>query len=285
MMFSGLWARNYSFQNYNIKNLITISMTLTVSLLFFFQYFIDYSTFTFKDEKFVFFNEPIFYLAIVFNFTSQLMVRIAGKKNEKNLVFMEFANFAFIAFVPIFSYFLVIWFNFEGSINIKYNSISEMFLFSLLMFLFSCLYFVDKIKSNRIKRLDLIILMIINSTIAFVLVTKLMQQYNSEAIYFCTMASNTFIWAFLAYKGKELQHVENKHYFVFFVCGMIYVVYSFLNLIIVKYLPVEHLAIIRTVVSIFCASIFDSIKIKRFTLSFKDIFILSLILLSILIIK
>ena len=57
-------------------------MTITVSTLLFFQYFVDYSTISFISEKFVFFKEPLFYIALLLNFFTQYLYRKVNKLND-----------------------------------------------------------------------------------------------------------------------------------------------------------------------------------------------------------
>ena len=59
MSFSMMFTSNYSNKNFQIRNLLTLSMTASVSLLFIFQYFIDYETKKFLIEKFIFFSNPM----------------------------------------------------------------------------------------------------------------------------------------------------------------------------------------------------------------------------------
>lgn len=113
---------------------------------------------------------------------------------------------------------------------------------------------------------------ILTSVIAFVLLNKLMQTYNTEAVYFSTMFFNSFLWFFFAYKNQEFKKVENRHYKMFFIFALVYILYSYLNIIIVKFLPSEHLSIFRTLAATFSAIIFDSIKINKIKMSKKDFF-------------
>lgn len=279
MMFPMVATKPYHNKNYQIKNLLTLSMTLTVSLLLTFQYFIDYEAVRFISEKFVFFTDPIFYLALFLNFFGQYLGRQVNKDNEKNLIFSQFGQFLLIALVPIFSYFSYMIFNFENTIEIKYNNIYEMFIFSGLLILLCIFYFYEKIYNKTLIRPDRLILFVLTSTFAFVLINKLMQVYNTEAVYFCTMFFNSIIWIAMAHKNEEIKHVENRHYLAFFIYSLIYILYSYINIIIVNYLPAEHIAIFRTLAAVLSTAFFDYLYNKKTNLTIKDFSILILLFL------
>lgn len=88
MAFSMMFTQDYSNKNFQIRNLLTFSMTACVSVLFIFQYFIDYETKRFFMEKFVFLNNPIFYFMLILNFSNHYIMRLFIKSNEKNLVYV-----------------------------------------------------------------------------------------------------------------------------------------------------------------------------------------------------
>ena len=107
-----------------------------------------------------------------------------------------------------------------------------------------------------------------------------MQMYNAEAVYFCTMVFNSILWVSMASKQKELEKVEKRHYPVFVIFGFVYILYSYINIIIVNYLPSEHIAVFRTLAAVISTAFFDYLNAKRFTLSLKDCIILLFIFLT-----
>lgn len=285
MMFSMVATRPYSNKNYQIRNLLTLSMTITVSTLLFFQYFVDYSTISFISEKFVFFKEPLFYIALLLNFFTQYLYRKVNKLNEKNLVFGEFAGFVMIAAVPIVSYLMMTFIHFENTINVKYESIYQMLLVSGVLFFLSFIFFADKIRSKTVVRADILFLFVLTSTINFVLINKLMQMYDTEAVYFCTMVFNSFIWIAMAKKKEEFSRVEKRHYPMFVLFGAVYILYSYINIIIVNYLPPEHISVFRAISAILSTAFFDYLNSKRVTLSLKDGIVLCCIFLTLFIVS
>lgn len=274
MSFSMMFTSNYSNKNFQIRNLLTLSMTASVSLLFIFQYFIDYETKKFLIEKFIFFSNPLFYIMLILNFFNHYIMRLFIKSNEKNLVYVQFSNFIFIAIVPIVSVLSVYLFAFDNAINVEYKSIWELLAFSGILFLLCFGLFYEKIKNKHVNRIDLMIVSVLSSVFAFVLLNKLMQTYNTEAVYFCTMFFNSFLWLFFANKNSEFEKVEQRHIKMFFVFSFVYILYSYLNIIIVNYLPSEHISIFRTLSSTLSAVFFDAINAKKVKLKKKDFFIL-----------
>lgn len=274
MSFSMMFTSNYSNKNFQIRNLLTLSMTASVSVLFIFQYFIDYETKNFLIEKFIFFSNPLFYIMLILNFFNHYIMRLFIKSNEKNLVYVQFSNFIFIAIVPIVSVLSVYFFAFDNAINVEYKSIWELLAFSGILFLLCFGLFYEKIKNKHVNRIDLMLVSILSSVFAFVLLNKLMQTYNTEAVYFCTMFFNSFLWLFFANKNSEFEKVEQRHIKMFLVFSFAYIFYSYLNIIIVNYLPSEHISIFRTLSSTLSAVFFDAINAKKVKLKKKDFFIL-----------
>ena len=280
MAFSMMFTQDYSNKNFQIRNLLTLSMTACVSVLFIFQYFIDYEVKRFIFEKFDFINNSVFYLMLSLNFINHYVMRLFIKSNEKDFVYVQFSNFIFIAIVPIVSVLSIYLFSFNNAINVSYSSIWELLSFSSILLILCFALFIDKIKNKSLQRIDLMIYSLLTSVIAFVLLNKLMQTYNTEAVYFSTMFFNSFLWLFFANKNKEFSKVENRHYKMFFVFAMVYILYSYLNIIIVKFLPSEYLAIFRTLAATFSAVLFDSIKINKIKMIKKDFFVLLLMFLT-----
>lgn len=280
MMFSLVATKPYYNKNYQIRNLLTLSMTITVSILLFFQHFIDYETFSFNSSKFIFFKEPLFYLTLLLNCSSQYFARKTEKYNEKNLVFTQFSNFVLIALVPIVSFFITKIFHFENTIEVQYDGLLDVFLISMVLFSLSVLFFYDKMKNKSIVRIDILITFMCVSTLNFVLINKLMQMYDTEAVYFCSMVFNSFVWIAMAKQKKELSNVEKKHFPFFIVFGLVYILYSYINIIIVNYLPSEYIAIFKTLAAVSSAAFFDFLRSKKATLTKKDMFILFCIFLT-----
>jgi hypothetical protein len=270
-------TKPYFNRNFQIKNLLTLSMTLTVSTLLFFQYFIDYNDFSFLFEKFVFLKDPLLYITLSLNCLSQYLARKTEKYNERNLIFSQFANFVLIALVPVFSYFVIKMFHFENTIEVSYNNIFEMFGISSILFILSFLFFSDKMKSKSIVRVDVLIAFMFVSTLNFVLINKLMQMYNTEAVYFCSMFFNSIVWIAMAGQNKEVSMVEKRHLPMFVLFGFVYIFYSYINIIIVNFLPSEHIAIFKTLSAVLSTAFFDFLRAKKLTLNKKDLFILFLI--------
>lgn len=277
MMFSMVATKPYCNRNFQIRNLLTLSMTLTVSILLFFQYFIDYNDFSFLFEKFIFLKEPLLYITLSLNCLSQYLARKTEKYNENNLIFSQFANFVLIALVPIFSYFIIKIFHFENTIEVSYNNIFEMLGISSILFILSFFFFWDKMKSKSIVRIDILIAFMFISTLNFVLINKLMQMYDTEAVYFCSMLFNSIIWISMARQNKEISMVERRHLPMFVVFGFVYILYSYINIIIVNFLPSEYIAIFKTLSAVLSTAFFDFLRAKKLTLKKKDLFVLFLI--------
>lgn len=280
MAFSGIFVQKYANQNYQIRNILTLSMTLSVAIFFVFQYFINYKTLTFITEKFTFLSDPFLYIALILNFSGQYISRKLVKSNEDNLSYIQFGNFLFIAFVPIVSFLAVEFFDFKNAINVNYDSFFDVLKFSSILIVLSFLLFFDKIKNKSLKRIDLMFYMLICTCFAFVFINKLMQTYNTEAVYFCSILFNAFMWFNMSFKKKEYSYVKKRHYKFFFIFALCYLMYSYFNIIIVEFLPVEHISILRTLAFITMASLFDFMNAKKLNLSLKDFVVLCILFLT-----
>lgn len=284
-MFSMVATKPYYNRNFQIRNLLTLSMTITVSVLLFFQYFVDYESFSFKSDKFIFFKEPLFYIALSLNCGSQYLARKSEKYNEKNLIFTQFASFVLIALVPIVSYLSMKIFHFENTIEIEYDNVLDVIFISVVLFTLSVLFFYDKMKSKSIVRLDVLISFMCVSTLNFVLINKLMQMYDTEAVYFCSMMFNSIIWIAMAKQKNEVSNVEKRHIPFFILFGFVYILYSYINIVIVNYLPSEYIAIFKTLSAVLSTAFFDFIRSRKLTLTIKDIFILFCIFITLFMFK
>jgi hypothetical protein len=269
-------------KNYLIKNIATLSMTVSSILFFIFYYFIDWELLIFKSEKFSFFKDPIFYVALLVNLIVQLTSRSFNKFNEKNIRFIQFSTFLTISIIPIFSFiFSLIFIQYKNNIDVNYSNPFEPFVLSLTLIVLSFLIFKDKYQNRTLKRLDLMFLTTITSSISAVLFVKLMQEYDSIAFYACTMAFNSLFFIILLVKNKEYSKVDTKGLLkVIPVGAILYLSYSYLNIYAVNHLPVEVLSILRTLFGVLLALLFDKYHDKPNIFNTKDLFLLFLIFLS-----
>tara|TARA_B100000700_G_scaffold71271_1_gene79294 strand:- start:63068 stop:63379 length:312 start_codon:yes stop_codon:yes gene_type:complete len=87
-------------------------------------------------------------------------------------------------------------------------------------------------------------------------------------------------WFSMSFKKKEVKNLEKKHYKLLILFPLLYLNYSYLNIIIVKFLPVEYISVLRTLAFIIMESFFDFINAKRFKLSLKDFIVLCMLFLT-----
>lgn len=264
--------------NYHIKNTICFTQNGVVAALLFFLFFIDYSEWNIKTDKFVFFNDPLFYVMLILNFVNQVILRKFTKSNENNMVFVKFSNFVFIALVPIVSYLSVVHLGFGSAINVDYSNLTQVFILSGIIGVLSIFLFYDKIKSKVFKRLDLMTLSILNSSLTVVFFVKLMQEYDTQAVYFCAIFFNTIVWLNMTMRNKEFELIEKSNIKLLIFASIGYIIYSQVNMMVVNILPAEHIAIFRAIAGVVIASTFDYYaNNKKFNLNVKDFVVLGLI--------
>lgn len=265
---------NINNKNFYFRNLHLFLVSLITGLCIFIR------TFDFNFNKFNFFLDPWFILYIIITFLTQQISSKFVKFNEKNLIYIQFSNFIFIGLVPIISFIFIYYFNFKNSINIKYESFLDVLLFSFSLFFTSFIIFIQKIKHNKLLRPDLMIFFILFSSISFVLNTKLMQIYDAETFYLTSMLIFSFNWFLISLKNKEYNIIEKKNYKFIFIAALIYIIYSYINILVVKILPSEYIAIFRSITGVFVFGLFDFYKNKKNTISKID-FIAILIIFTI----
>jgi hypothetical protein len=261
-------------------------MTGSVIVFFFLSYFIDWKGLNFRIELFNFFYDPLFYICLTLNLFTQMAYRVANKNNEENIRFVQFSSFITISLIPIFSLFFgFLFLTHENVLAINYNNSFEPFLFSLALFAFSFFIFRDKYKNKSLKRLDIIILTILLSSISSVIFIKLLQQYNTIAFYSCSMVFNSLFWVAFIFKNKEYQYVNKSNIMVLPICGILYLIYSYLNIYIINNLPVEFIAIIRTLTGVLIAFAFDKYNGTKNIFKVKDFILLTLMFSTLFIFK
>jgi hypothetical protein len=283
MMFVGVLSSKYINKFYEVKNSITFFKTLSVFFVLLFVYFFDYSTFTINTDKFDFMNDYLIYVLVILNFSNQVIWRKFTKHNEKNLIFTQYANFLFVATVPIVSFIFIKYLNFDESINLEYKNIgSALFLSGLIVFL-SFFIFIDKIKNKNIERMDVMIGAVLSSSITAVLTIKMMQKYDVAAVYIFTIIINVILYAIFSIRNKEYNKYQNKKNIksITLTLVILYVLYSQLNIYVVSILPAEYISIIRVVSAMFISAIFDFyMNGKKINITIKDLFFITLIILS-----
>lgn len=254
--------KNFLFRNFHLF----IMSAITASFIFF-------RTFNFNSidlNKFNFLSDPWFIVYLITTFLTQQISAKFVKSNEKNLIYIQFSNFIFIALVPLISFFFIYYFNFKNSINIKYDSFLDVVYFSLSLMFISFFIFFHKMKNKSIHRIDLMISYILLSSVSFVLNTKLMQIYHAETFYLTSMLIFSFNWCILAIKNREYSIIENNDFKFVFLAAFMYIVYSYINILVVKILPSEFIAIFRTVTGVFVFAAFDFYKNRKNNISKID---------------
>lgn len=267
---------NINNKNFSFRNLHLFLVSLITGAFIFIRTF-DFNAIEIDTSKFNFFQDPWFLIYVIITFFTQQISSKFVKYNEKNLIYVQLANFIFIGLVPLISFIFIYYFNFKESINIKYQSFFEVLIFSFSLISVSFFIFAHKLKNNSIKRIDLMIYYLLLSSTSFVLNTKLMQIYDAETFYLTSMIIFSFNWFLISIKNKEYSIIQQQDFKFIFLATFIYIVYSYINILVVKILPSEFIAIFRTVTGIFVFALFDYYKNKKNNISKIDFFSIILI--------
>lgn len=273
-------SQNYGNLNYKVRNTLTLSMTLTVLFFFTFKYFINYETLSFISKGFTFFKDPWFYIILCLNFLTQITSRKCAKINEKNIVFIQYALLFVVASSPLFSYISINFLGFIGASKVDYKSMYELFEFSFILYIIAILFIYDKIKTKSLNRPLLLFIYIILSTITSVLFVHMMQVYDTISYYFCSILFNSFFWIYLLRKNNEINNIEKRHLIMFPIFGGAYILYSYVNVYLANNYSSEQVIAVKCVISILIAASIDLYNSKQSNLKIKDWFLTALLVFS-----
>lgn len=274
MSFTSYLCKEFGNRNYNIKNTIAVVTSFSAIVAITLVNLIDYNDFTFKNEEFIFLKDPLIYLMSFMLILNNIALRKFCKNNESNLTYISLTNFLFLSLIPIVSVFCIYLFDFDTTLNTKYSSIYETIATSLILMLLSFLFFLDKLKSKSLHRIDLMIISLILSSFSFVLMNKLMQVYSAPSVYVFSLLFSFTTWSILSYKKKEYKEVKKENLWIFPFFIFQYIMYSYINIILVDMIPTEHIAVLRSVFGVFSAFLLDSFIRKKSKMPKKDILVL-----------
>lgn len=209
---------------------------------------VDYHDFTFlKDYR--------FYLSQIISVIFMIVQFKSRKLNEHNVTICYFVNFLSLAIVPFVSIGLMHLFSFKNTIEVQYDSESDIYLLSLSLFVLAVFFYIDKLKSKSINGLNVLFMAFIFGAVSGVFGSKMMQEYNPVNYMIVATLFNLLVFIVLSLlkERREEKHNENtrklnkndfKNY-MFMVMG--YCVTLYINTIIISNIPAEQYSIIRNV--------------------------------------
>lgn len=200
--------------------------------------------------------------------------------NSSSITSINFALFFSIILVPILSFYASVFFGFENSIKLKYKSEQEMLFFLLCFFVLMILYFYDKLKGH-VNNIWLLFLMPISLSSSLFWTTKMMQIYEGVVYYASIGFALLMFFTLQALKNNELARFKKEHKKdALIILGVSSVILP-LNILVVKFLAVEFLAIFKRISQVITALYLDSVENgKRHLNNIKDVVVITLLLIT-----
>ncbi len=218
------------------------------------------------------------YLGMALEIFGVWLTRKNYEVNSSSITSINFALFFSIILVPILAFYASGFFGFDGAIKLHYKSEQEMLLFLLCFFVLMILYFYDKLKGH-VNNIWLLFLMPISLSSSLFWTTKMMQIYEGVVYYAAIGFSLLMFFTLQALKNNELSRFKKEHKKdALIILGVSSVILP-LNILVVKFLAVEFLAIFKRVSQVITALYLDSVENgKRHLNNIKDVIVIVLLL-------
>lgn len=250
-MFLSAFLENFLYKKVNScenRNFQSALMFLISSIILFLIYALIYN---FDIKDFSFFFEWKFYLLSFLELMVFYLYRENYHQNSTNYTMINMFVFSTIYLMPILAFFYNSIFSFNTTLNIKYDSFFEAFVFSFVLFALTLVYYVDKIRNKEVKNLPLLITLLFTLLNCMYFSVKTVQSYNGFLVY-CfiqfIIALNFFILS-----RKESKSIDLKRVTLFLVWPFISVLYF----IAASLVAVEFITIFKRVSQIISAMIID----------------------------
>ncbi len=267
------------FYKYKYFNSALLAFVGSLFLLFTNINRVDYHDFTFLFDY-------RFYLSQIISVAFMIVQFKSRKINEKNVTICYFVNFLSLAIVPFVSIGLMYLFSFKNTIEVKYDSINDVYLLSLSLFILAVLFYIDKLKNKSVKGINVLIAAFFLGAISGVFGSKMMQEYNPVNYMIIATVFNLLVFMILSFLKEKKDFKENKTEqsvqlkdskgYIFMVLG--YCVTLYINTIIISNIPAEQYSIIRNVGIILVNYAYTYHYENINLVNFKDSFVLALMI-------
>ena len=236
-------------RNFHSSILFFIS-TFTLFLIYFIFY--EYS-----KEDFNFLYEWKFYLLIILELLVFYLYRENYHQNKNNFTMINMFVFSTIYLMPILAFFYNPLFSFDNTLDIKYDSVIEVIVFSSVLFILSMVYYLDKIKNKEIKNLKLLIFLLFTLLNTMYFSVKTIQTFNGFLVYgFIHIIIALY---FLILSKKETKDITAKRIGLYLIWPFLYVLYFFAAGLV----AVEFITIFKRISQIISAMILDKKIVKK----------------------
>jgi hypothetical protein len=273
-MFFHAFLENFIYKRINTKdnkNFQSSIMFLISSVTLFLIYL---TFFGFKNEDFLFLKDYKFYILCFLEIGVFYLYRENYNQNKNNYTMVNMFVFSTIYLMPIMAYFYNQIFSFDSSLDIKYESFIEAFIFSFTLFILTSIYYISKIKNKEVKNLKLLILLLFVLLNTMYFAVKTVQTYNGFLIYSFIQIVITINFFILSQKGKnkEQKTITLKDIVFYFL----WPIYFSLFFLAAALMSVEFVTISKRISQIISAMILDKKVIKKDFILIGFIFIITI---------
>ncbi len=211
------------------------------------------------ENIFLVFEDWRLYVGMALEIFGVWLTRKNYEVNSASITSINFALFLSIILVPILSFYGSDFFDFGNAIHLNYRSEQEMLMFLCAFGILMILYFYDKLKGH-VNNILLLLLLPLSLSSSLFWTTKMMQIYNGVLYYAAIGFALLMFFVMQAVKNKEIEKFNSAHKKDAWVILGISAVILPLNILVVKFLAVEFVAIFKRVSQMMIALYLDSVE-------------------------
>lgn len=274
-MFFHAFLENFLYKRLNTlenKNFQSSLMFLVSSVTLFSIYLLFFG---FNSQDFIFLNDGKFYLLCGLELGVFYLYRENYNQNKNNYTMVNMFVFSTIYLMPLLAFFYNEIFTFNKSLDIKYESFFEAFIFSFVLFILTSIYYISKIKNKEVNNLKLLLLLVFILLNTMYFAVKIVQTYNGFLIYSFIQIVITINFFILSQKGanKESKSITLKDFAFYFLWPAYFVLFF----IAAGLMSVEFITISKRISQIISAMILDKKVLRKDFILIGLIFIVTII--------
>lgn len=193
--------------------------------------------------------------------------------NSSSITSINFSLFFSIILVPILSFYGSSLFDFDRSIKLNYKSEMEMLMFLLAFLVLMIVYFADKVKGH-VNNIFILFLLPFSLSFSLFWTTKMMQVYQGIVYYGAIGLALLTFFLIQMIKSKEWRNYKRENNREVLIIASVSSVILPLNILAVKFLAVEFVAIFKRISQIMIALFLERDKSSKSIKDFIVIFLL-----------
>jgi len=192
------------FENYGYKKINTSTQrNFTTSIVYITSALILFLIGTFTELNFNFLDDKKFYILLFLESAVAYLYREIYYRNHAHYTLVNLFVFSTVYLMPIVAFFYDGIFSFEGSLRINYEGFYEAFVFSITLMVLTFFYYRDKISSQEINGIPILLLLLIFMLHSMYFAIKMIQSYNGFLLFSFIHLWIGFLFFLFALRVKE----------------------------------------------------------------------------------